>query len=126
MIDKKIIDRLNEIAALYDELAAGQRADRSRLNSAAFQFAKHSRGPSNPGQCHVNFAEGCHLYIAVTKKPDNSCYGNSRPTGRNLGFDSSVRAGEVERWLQLVDLLHDLHCMGDSGLSVLTPFERDS
>ena len=24
MIDKKIIDRLNEIAALYDELAAGQ------------------------------------------------------------------------------------------------------
>ena len=26
MIDKKIIDRLNEIAALYDELAAGQDA----------------------------------------------------------------------------------------------------
>jgi hypothetical protein len=24
MIDKKVIDRLNEIAALYDELAAGQ------------------------------------------------------------------------------------------------------
>jgi hypothetical protein len=24
MADKKIIDRLNEIAALYDELAAGQ------------------------------------------------------------------------------------------------------
>ena len=24
MTDKKIIDRLNEIAALYDELAAGQ------------------------------------------------------------------------------------------------------
>src|SRR5215472_4618245 len=26
----------------------------------------HPRGSSNPGQCHVNFAEGCHLYIAVT------------------------------------------------------------
>src|SRR3954464_4618617 len=26
----------------------------------------HLRGPSNPGQCHVNFAEGCHLYIAAT------------------------------------------------------------
>jgi hypothetical protein len=26
----------------------------------------HPRGPSNPGQCRVNFAEGCHLYIAVT------------------------------------------------------------
>ena len=25
MIDKKVIDRLNEIAELYDELAAGQR-----------------------------------------------------------------------------------------------------
>ena len=24
MIDKKVIDRLNEIAALYDQLAAGQ------------------------------------------------------------------------------------------------------
>jgi hypothetical protein len=26
----------------------------------------HPRGPSNPGQCHVNFAERCHLYIALT------------------------------------------------------------
>src|SRR3954465_11705997 len=26
----------------------------------------HPRGPSNPGQCHVNFAEGGHLYIAAT------------------------------------------------------------
>src|SRR5215472_9226764 len=26
----------------------------------------HPRGSSNPEQCHVNFAEGCHLYIAVT------------------------------------------------------------
>src|SRR3954464_15248626 len=26
----------------------------------------HLRGPSNLGQCHVNFAEGCHLYIAAT------------------------------------------------------------
>jgi hypothetical protein len=26
MTDKKVIDRLNEIAALYDELAAGQHA----------------------------------------------------------------------------------------------------
>jgi hypothetical protein len=30
MTDKKVIDRLNEIAALYDELAAGQH--RSRLS----------------------------------------------------------------------------------------------
>jgi len=21
-----------------------------------------AQGPSNPGQCHVNFAEGCHRY----------------------------------------------------------------
>jgi threonine aldolase len=27
----------------------------------------HPRGSSNR-QCHVNFAEGCHLYIALTKK----------------------------------------------------------
>jgi hypothetical protein len=26
----------------------------------------HPQGPSNLGQCHVNFAEGCHLYIAAT------------------------------------------------------------
>src|SRR5262249_57319886 len=26
----------------------------------------HPRGPSKPAHCHVDFAEGCHLYIAVT------------------------------------------------------------
>ena len=42
MIDKNVIDRLNEIAAIYDELAAGQelRTDRSRLNPAVL----HSPG----------------------------------------------------------------------------------
>jgi hypothetical protein len=25
----------------------------------------HPRGLSNPGQCHVNFAEGCHLYFRL-------------------------------------------------------------
>ena len=35
MIDKKVIDRLNEIAALYDERGRAIRwTDRSRLNSA--------------------------------------------------------------------------------------------
>jgi hypothetical protein len=28
----------------------------------------HLRGSSNPGQCHINFAEGCHLYIALTRE----------------------------------------------------------
>ena len=42
MIDKKVIDRLNEIAALYDELAAGQDfwLNGSRLNPAVL----HSSG----------------------------------------------------------------------------------
>jgi hypothetical protein len=26
----------------------------------------HLSGPQNPGECHFYFAEGCHLYIAVT------------------------------------------------------------
>jgi hypothetical protein len=34
----------------------------------------HPRGPSNPGQCHVNFAERCHLYIAVTPRCRISAY----------------------------------------------------
>jgi hypothetical protein len=28
----------------------------------------HLPGPQNPGECHLYFAEGCHLYIALTKK----------------------------------------------------------
>jgi hypothetical protein len=27
----------------------------------------HLPGPQNPGECHLYFAEGCHLYIAPTK-----------------------------------------------------------
>src|ERR1700756_3034012 len=26
----------------------------------------HLPGPQNPGECHLYFAEGCHLYIALT------------------------------------------------------------
>jgi hypothetical protein len=27
----------------------------------------HLPGPQNPGECHLYFAEGCHLYIALTQ-----------------------------------------------------------
>src|SRR3954469_24274567 len=55
--------------------ATRRRPDRtpSRISSRSNSFLlidttgiAHLRGPSNPGQCHVNFAEGCHLYIAAT------------------------------------------------------------
>jgi hypothetical protein len=26
----------------------------------------HLPGPQNPRECHLYFAEGCHLYIALT------------------------------------------------------------
>src|SRR3954453_17411046 len=41
----------------------------SRLNSFLLidtTGIAHPRSSSNPGQCHVNFAERCHLYIAAT------------------------------------------------------------
>jgi hypothetical protein len=28
----------------------------------------HLPGPQNPGECHLYFAEGCHLYIALTRQ----------------------------------------------------------
>jgi hypothetical protein len=28
----------------------------------------HLPGPQNPGECHLYFAQGCHLYIAPTAK----------------------------------------------------------
>src|SRR3954469_15465432 len=55
--------------------ATRRRPDRtpSRTSSRSNSFLlidttviAHPQGPSNLGQCHVNFAEGCHLYIAAT------------------------------------------------------------
>src|SRR4051812_289332 len=55
--------------------ATRKRPDRtpSRTSSRSNSFLlidttgiAHSQGPSNLGQCHVYFAEGCHLYIAAT------------------------------------------------------------
>jgi hypothetical protein len=28
----------------------------------------HLPGPQNPGVCHLYLAEGCHLYIALTRE----------------------------------------------------------
>jgi len=41
----------------------------SRLNSCLLidsTAMTHLPRPQNPGECHVYFAEGCHLYIAAT------------------------------------------------------------
>jgi hypothetical protein len=36
----------------------------------------HLPGPQNPGECRLYLAEGCHLYIALTKKSRSpGCYG---------------------------------------------------
>src|ERR1700730_1538950 len=40
-----------------------------RLNSCLpthTSATAHLPGPQNPGMCHLYFAEGCHLYIALT------------------------------------------------------------
>src|ERR1700730_16838689 len=42
-----------------------------RLNSCLpthTSATAHLPGPQNPGMCHLYFAEGCHLYIALTVK----------------------------------------------------------
>jgi hypothetical protein len=39
----------------------------------------HLPGPQNPGECHLYFAEGCHLYMAAT----HPC--------RRIGFMVTVR-----------------------------------
>src|SRR5208283_5102942 len=43
-----------------------------RLNSCLLidntATTMHLPGPQNPGECHLYFAEGCHLYIALTVK----------------------------------------------------------
>src|SRR4051812_32325730 len=63
--------------------ATRRRPDRtpSRTSSRSNSFLlidttdiAHPRGPSNPGQCHVNFAEGCHLYIAATDRSRINAY----------------------------------------------------
>src|SRR6202007_80788 len=46
----------------------------------------HLPGPQNPGECHLYFAEGCHLYIALTE--------NWRRTGV---LKNPVRVGGVQR-----------------------------
>src|SRR5215213_5177169 len=55
--------------------ATRRRPDRtpSKISSRSNSFLlidttdiAHPQGPSNLRQCHVNFAEGCHLYIAAT------------------------------------------------------------
>ena len=41
-----------------------------RLNSCLLidnTATAHLPGPQNPGECHLYFAEGCHLYIALTR-----------------------------------------------------------
>src|SRR5215212_3476849 len=67
--------------------ATRRRPDRtpSRTSSRSNSFLlidttgiAHPRGPSNLGQCHVNFAEGCHLYIAAT------CASPIRPLMENI------------------------------------------
>src|ERR1700747_2712030 len=48
-----------------------------RLNSCLLidTTAKaHLPGPQNPGECHLYFAEGCHLYIALTYKKRNNLF----------------------------------------------------
>jgi hypothetical protein len=42
-----------------------------RLNSCLLidtTATAHLPGPQNPGMCHLYFAEGCHLYIALTRR----------------------------------------------------------
>jgi hypothetical protein len=58
-MSKKEFDRL--------EVLLGIQSGRLRVANA-----------SNPGQCHVNFAEGCHLYIALTQNGADCILENSR------------------------------------------------
>jgi hypothetical protein len=60
-----------QFAGIRDTQTAGLHAQQD-LEPVEFLLAhRHHRHrappePPNPGQCRVNFAEGCHLYIAVT------------------------------------------------------------
>src|SRR3954469_9007018 len=74
--------------------ATRRRPDRtpSRTSSGSNSFLlidttviAHPKGPSNLGQCHVNFAEGCHLYIAATTTVLRPTIGAS--TNRTAGQD---------------------------------------
>jgi hypothetical protein len=75
MTDKKIIDRLNEIAALYDELAAGRDTDqigslasgkRSRLTRRRNCDINNTR-IKKPGQCMP-----CYWRLAFAPVADRS------------------------------------------------------
>jgi hypothetical protein len=49
-------------------------------------------GPQNPSECHLYFAEGCHLYMAATRPlPQNRLYVNRIL----LGF-----AGIIDRFIE--------------------------
>jgi lipopolysaccharide transport system ATP-binding protein len=49
-----------------------------------------SPGTQNPGECHLNFAQGCHLYIARTTSPN---YFREVWALRDVSF--SIRRGET-------------------------------
>jgi hypothetical protein len=48
----------------------------------------HLPGPQNPGESHLYFAEGCHLYIALTHKDAEEGFWKIR-----VGANSTVALG---------------------------------
>ena len=57
--------------------------------------AAHLPGPQNLRECHLHFAEGCHLYIALTnERPISSDYGKS-PWGLLIGDSVPVAPDAV-------------------------------
>jgi hypothetical protein len=76
----------------------------------------HLRGPSNLGQCHVNFAEGCHLYIAATPNGQQTDIPEHRGepppdyTGSGMAF---LAPGGDNRKLSRDDRVIDRHHLGE-------------
>src|SRR3984893_2724342 len=71
-----------------------------RLNSCLpthTSATAHLPGPQNPGECSLYFAEGCHLYIALTKKSRERCLLENRAESP-LGVFQAIKRGAYNQF----------------------------
>jgi hypothetical protein len=88
-----------QMIAGLQQMAVRAHSTSRRLNSCLLidnTAMAHLPGPQNPGMCHLYLAEGCHLYIAPTKKSrERDVLENSRRFGV-VRRDGSTPGGDSD------------------------------
>jgi hypothetical protein len=90
---------------LVEILADESQGARPRCLLIHNSVTMHPSRPQNPGECHLYFAEGCHLYIAPTKMTQKVCSGkfdtlqskSSEPFNRKVGYHQRLISSRLAR-----------------------------